>query len=364
MNNLRRSPMAPFAQWPRWAIAGLAFPLICLNGWLLFQLGALLQPITSIVITASLIAFLLDYPIDLLEQQGMKRGSAIALVLLVAILFTTVLVVFLGPLVWQQLNDFAERLPRWIDLAKTELLRLENRAFFQTLPVNLDQLTVEAANQLSSALQTGTSQVINVTLTTLDSALNLLITAVLAILLVVNGEPLWNGLLGWFSEPWQAQIRNSLRPSFQGYFSGQATLALILATAQSIAFVLLNVPFGLLFGLGIGLVSLIPFGGTVAILGISTLLAFQSVGLGLKVLIVAIVLGQINDNLIAPRLIGGITGLNPAVVILALLVGAKFAGFLGLLLAVPTASFGKKIADIVRLSLPFGQSSPSGEVPS
>ncbi|WP_240966638.1 AI-2E family transporter [Nodosilinea sp. P-1105] len=333
---------------PKWAIVGLAFPLVCLNSWLLYKLGMLLQPITSIVITASLVAFLLDYPIGLLEKQGAKRGVAIAAVLLTTITLTTVLVIFLGPLVWQQLNDFAERLPRWIDLAKTQLLRLEERAMFQNLPVDLDQLTVEAANQLSSALQTGTSQVINVTLSTLDKTLNLLITAILAILLVINGEPLWRGLLSWFSEPWQNHIRSALRPSFRGYFSGQATLALILATAQSIAFVLLKVPFGLLFGLGIGLASIIPFGGTVAILGVSTLLTFQSLGLGLKVLLVAAVLGQINDNFIAPRLIGGITGLNPAVVVIALLVGAKFAGFLGLLLAVPTASFVKKIADIVR----------------
>ncbi|HIK45698.1 MAG TPA: AI-2E family transporter, partial [Leptolyngbyaceae cyanobacterium M65_K2018_010] len=193
-----------------------------------------------------------------------------------------------------------------------------------------------------------TSQVITGTLSTINSALNLLITGVLTILLVINGEPLWNGLLAWLPVPWQTQIRSALRPSFQGYFSGQATLALILAAAQSIAFMVLKVPFGLLFGIGIGLVSLIPFGGTVAVLGVSTLLVFQDVWLGLKVLIVAFVLGQINDNLVAPRLIGGITGLNPAVVILVLLVGAKFAGFLGLLLAVPTASFIKKIVDMAR----------------
>ncbi len=342
--------MVSLSNWPRWAIAGLAFPVVCLDGWLLYRLGAQLQPIPSIVVTACLIAFLLDYPIDRLEKQGLARGWAILLVLLVALILTTVLVVFLGPLVWQQLNDFAERLPRWIELAKTQLLLLEDRAVFQSLPVNLDQLTVETANQLSSTLQTATSQIINVTFSTINSSLNLLVTVVLAILLIINGEPLWNGLLGWLSAPWQARIRNSLRPSFLGYFSGQATLALILATAQSIAFILLDVPFGLLFGLGIGLVSLIPFGGTVAVLGISTLLAFQSGWLGLKVLIVAFVLGQINDNLVAPRLLGGITGLNPAVLVIALLVGAKFAGFLGLLLAVPTASFLKKLVDMARVS--------------
>ena len=340
--------MAYLSQLPRWAIAGLAFPLICLNGWLLYWLAGTFQPATSIVITASLIAFLLDYPIDWLENRGLARGLAVALVVLLAGVVTTVLVVFLGPQVWQQLNDFAERLPGWIDQAKTQLLLLEDRSIFQNLPVNLDQLTVEAANQLTNALQATTTQAISVTLSTLDSALNLLITIVLAILLVINGDPLWEGLLSWLPASWRSQIRNALRPSFQGYFSGQATLALILAVAQSTALILLNVPFGLLFGLVIGLVSIIPFGGTVAVLGISTLLAFQNVWLALKVLGVAIVLGQINDNLVAPRLMGGITGLNPAVIILVLLIGSKFGGFLGLLLAVPTASFIKKVVDNIR----------------
>ncbi|MBD2256541.1 AI-2E family transporter [Pseudanabaena sp. FACHB-2040] len=340
--------MISLSNLPKWATVGLAFPLICLNGWLLYRLGMLLQPVTSVVITASLIAFLLDYPIRFLEKQRVPRGGAIALVLLIALLVTTILVIFLGPIVWQQLNEFAERLPRWIERAKTELLLLEQRATLQSLPIDLDQLTIGAANQISSALESGTSQVINVTLTTIDGALNLLVTGVLSILLVFTGEDLWNGILSWLPDKWQARIQDSLQPSFQGYFSGQATLALILAAAQAITFMLLGVPFGLLFGVVIGLVSIIPFGGTVAILGVSALLASQDVWLGLEVLIVALVLGQINDNLVAPRLIGGITGLNPAVIIIALLIGTKFAGFLGLILAVPTASFLKKIADTLR----------------
>jgi predicted PurR-regulated permease PerM len=344
--------MTALTKLPPWAIAALAFPLLCLNGWLLYRLGAILQPATSIAITASLIAFLLDYPIDWLEKRGLTRGVAVALVVLFAAVITAGLVVFLGPQVWQQLNDFAERLPGWIDRAKTALLRIEDRAIFQNFPIDLDQLTVEAANQITNALQATTTQAISVTLSTLDSVVNLLVTVVLAILLVINGDPLWEGLLSWLPAPWQRQVRSALRPSFQGYFSGQATLALILAVAQSTALILLKVPFGLLFGLVIGLVSVIPFGGTVAVLGVSTLLAFQDIWLGLKVLGVAVVLGQINDNLVAPRLMGGITGLNPAVIILVLLLGAKFGGFLGLLLAVPTASFVKKIVDGLRATVP------------
>lgn len=340
--------MLSFSTLPKWAVLGLAFPLICLNGWLLYKLCVLLHPIPSIVVTASLIAFLLDYPIRFVEKQGAKRGWAIALVLLIALIAMGILAVFLGPLVWQQLNEFAERLPRWIEQAKTQLLSLEHQGIFQNLPIQLDQLTIQLANRLSSALESATSQVINITLSTIDSAVNFLATVVLSILLVLNGDRLWDGLLSWFPDVWQTRIQDSLQPSFKGYFSGQATLALILATAQSVAFMVLGVPFGLLFGIGIGLISVIPFGGLVAVLGVSGLLAFQDLWLGFEVLAVAAIIGQVNDNVVAPRLMGGITGLNPVIIIVSILVGAKFAGFLGLVLAVPTASFLKRIADSLR----------------
>jgi predicted PurR-regulated permease PerM len=53
---------------------------------------------------------------------------------------------------------------------------------------------------------------------------------------------------------------------------------------------------------------------------------------------VAVIIEQIVENALAPRLLGEFTGLNPALILLSLLAGAKIAGFLGLILAVPLAS--------------------------
>jgi predicted PurR-regulated permease PerM len=58
--------------------------------------------------------------------------------------------------------------------------------------------------------------------------------------------------------------------------------------------------------------------------------------------------GQINDNVIAPRLMGGMIGLNPVWIILSLFIGGKVAGILGLLIAVPIASVLKSTIDIIR----------------
>ena len=79
------------SQLPRWLTVGIAFPILFVDGWLILSLCQSLEPITSIFLTACLFAFLLNYPISFLEQRGMKRGSAIGLVLVLSLLLLTVL---------------------------------------------------------------------------------------------------------------------------------------------------------------------------------------------------------------------------------------------------------------------------------
>jgi predicted PurR-regulated permease PerM len=77
--------------------------------------------------------------------------------------------------------------------------------------------------------------------------------------------------------------------------------------------------------------------------------------LGLKVLLAAIVIGQINDNIIAPRLVGNMTGLNPVWIIISLFIGGKLGGVLGLLIAVPCASVVKIVVDTLRSEQTLGE---------
>ncbi|WP_414565291.1 MULTISPECIES: AI-2E family transporter [unclassified Anabaena] len=336
---------------PRWLNLGITFPVIFLNIWLILLLCQYLQPIPSVVLTASLAAFLLDFPIVFLEQRQMTRTWAIALVLLFALALLTVITFFLGPVVFQQLVEFGDRLPAWIEKGRTQLQNIEHQTILENLPIDLNGLTLQLTNQISTTLRSLTSRIINLTLDTINIAVNFSVTVVLTILLVLNGKQLWDGIFGWFPAEWNLRIQRSLQQSFQGYFAGQAIIALILSVVLSLTFEVLQVPFGLLFGLGIGLASIIPFGGTLSTILVSLLLASQNGWLGVKVLVISIIIIQINDNVVAPRLIGGITGLNPAIVVISLLIGVKIGGFLGLILAVPTASFIKRIADTIYSSV-------------
>jgi predicted PurR-regulated permease PerM len=339
---------------PRWLNIGLVFPLLFLNGWLLLLLCNYLEPLVSTVVAASLISFLLDYPILLLGRRGVKRGIAVGLVLIMAVLLLSVLILVLGPIIFQQLVELGNRLPAWLEDAEVRLAGLREWAIAQQLPieqlpqVNLDGLLVQVTDQVTRTLKLLTSQILNLTLNTIDSAINIIITLILTIFLTLNGDKIWHGLASWLPAPWDEKLGATLRQSFEGYFAGQATMALISSVTLTIAFWILQVPLALLFGFGIGLFTLIPYGGVLGITIVSVLVSFQDLRLGITALVTSAILGQINDNIIAPRLLGSITGLNPVWIIISIIIGAKLGGILGLLVAVPTASTIKRAIDIWR----------------
>jgi predicted PurR-regulated permease PerM len=333
---------------PKWLNIGLAFPIIILNGWLLIQLINYFQPLVSVVSVAILLAFILDYPIQILQNRRVTRNLAILLVLLLSVIILGAIVVILVPLILEQLNELANLLPYWIESGTQQIEALQNWASTQQLPINLSGLANEILGKISSQLQSFTGKILGFALDTIGNLLNVLITIVLTIYLVLNGEGLWDGIYLWFPKNMAKKVRELLREDFNNYFIGQATLGAILAIAITLAFLALRVPLSLLFGLGIGFFSLFPFGTGIGIAIVSLLVSLKDFGLGIEVAIIGVAIDQINSNIVAPRILGNLTGLNPVWVVISLLMGAKLGGVLGLLVAIPLASFIKDIADTWR----------------
>ena len=337
-----------FKQLPRWLRLSLVFPLLFLNGWLLFQLFSYLEPLVSIFVTASLLAFVLDVPIKLLQRRGVNRSGSIAIVFLIALLILIVLGLILIPQIVEQLSSLINSLPQWIESGTEQIQNLEKWDKTQKYAIYIEQSITQLSERLTNVLQTLSTQLLSFVLGTINSILNILFVLVLTVFLVLYGEQIWEGILSWIPSPWNLKLRTIIRQTFETYFAGQTILAGILSLAQIFVFVILKVDYALLFGVAIGLTTLIPFASAFTIIGISTLLMFQDFWLGLKVLTLTIIVGQINDNVIAPRLMGGMIGLNPVWIILSLFIGGKVAGILGLLIAVPIASVLKSTIDIIR----------------
>ncbi|MEC4816621.1 MAG: AI-2E family transporter [Scytonema sp. PMC 1069.18] len=350
---------------PRWLSLGIAFPLAILNGWVLLQVVHYFQPLVSVVVAALLLAFVLDYPIRFFQRQGVNRNLAVVGVLLVAVVIVAAVALTLVPLIFQQLNELVNILPSWIGSGTQQLQAIQNWAANEQIPVNVSGLITQLLDKLSNRLQSITGQILGFAVDTIGTFLNVLLTVVLTTYLVLNGERLWEGVFLWFPSHVASQVRRLLREDFQNYFIGQATLGSLLAFTLILVFLALRVPLALLFGIVIGFFSLFPFGTGIGIAIVSLLVGLKKLWLGVEVLAVAVTIDQININLVAPRILGNLTGLNPVWVVVSLLIGGKLGGLLGVLVAIPIASFIKDAADSWRsgeFNVPSSKDIPSDEI--
>ena len=96
--------------------------------------------------------------------------------------------------------------------------------------------------------------------------------------------------------------------------------------------------------------ALVPFGGSVGIAITTSLVALQDFWMGMRVLMAATIVQQILENLIAPRILGSFTGLNPVWVLISVLAGARVGGILGVIVSVPTAVVIKTALIAARLT--------------
>ncbi|NJL79393.1 MAG: AI-2E family transporter [Richelia sp. RM2_1_2] len=330
---------------PRWLSLGLAFPLFILNIWVLLGVIKYLQPLVSIVIAAILLAFVLEYPIGFFQRRGVERNLATVGVLLLAVVILGGFGITVLPLIIEQVNELINILPAWIDSGTQQLQALQDWAATQQLPINPSGLLPDLLDKISNRIQSLSGRIIGLAFDTIGSVLNILLTAVLTLYMILNGDRVWEGILKWLPQHIAKQVSDSLREDFQNYFIGQATLATILATGLTLAFVGLRVPLNLLFALVIGFFALFPFGTGIGITLVSLLVGLKNFWLGVEVLSVAVAIDQFNYNFIAPRILSNFTGLNPVWVVISLLIGAKLLGVLGLLIAIPLASFIKSVAD-------------------
>ncbi len=336
---------------PLWLRLSLALPLLVLNLWVLRQLLVPLAPFPALFLGAALIAFLLDLPTRWLHARGLPRPLAVLAVVGLGLGLLVLAAIWLVPRLIEQLGELINALPAWLVEGEHWLDQLEGWAAERWLPTeftNLSSTLLARASQLASQLSQGLLGLLGATL---SLTVNTVIVAVLAVFLLLGGETIVAGLSRWLPQGARELVLTTLGRTFRGYFAGQVVLALILSAAQMVVFTLLGIPYGVLFAVVIGLTTLIPYASALTIVLVSTLLALDDPRTGAEVLAAAITVGQVVDQVIQPRLMGSIVGLQPAWLLVCLPIGARVGSLmglgdlLGLLLAVPVTSCLKTFLD-------------------
>jgi len=340
--------------WPAWLRLGLVLPLVGLNAFVLKRLLVQFAPFPGLFLTAALIAFLLDLPCRWLMTRGIRRSLSIAAVVLVSIGLLVFAAVELVPLLIEQLSQLISAAPSLLAAAEQLINRGQVWAMDRGLPADFADLSSDLVTQLSRVVTQLSQRLLAILGATVGTTINSVIVLVLAVFLLLGGDAITQGLARWLPERWRGLVITTLERTFRGYFAGQVLLALILSAGQLVVFSVLNIPYGVLFAVLIGFTTLIPYASAVTIVLVSAILGIQDPRTGLELLAAAILVGQVVDQVIQPRLMGSIVGLQPAWLLISLPIGARvgaifgFGELLGLLLAVPVASCVKSLADAGR----------------
>lgn len=313
------------------------FLLLFLCGWAGVVTLDYFQDTIFIFTFAATLAFLLNYPVSWL-QKYLPRNIAIMVVFLLGIsvivaVIVTILVTLTaqGPQAIQSLQNAVQSLTPLLDNIE-QLLQKRN--------INLDLNLIR--DRVNEQILSKIEQFINYSLgsisTFLTNFLNLIFIAVVSIFMLFEGEKLWSFILKILPTESTDRFDYLVKRNFVGFFRSQIVLCLFLTTSYFLVFLALKVPFALLLALIAGFLDLIPgIGATLGVAAVFLIVLTQSVPLAIQVIIACVILQQIQDNIISPRIMRGSLNINPVVVFFALLVGVRVAGLLGVFVAIPIA---------------------------
>lgn len=152
----------------------------------------------------------------------------------------------------------------------------------------------------------------------------------------------WVGLVPIKYRDMTVKIVTDVKEGMNNYFRGQALVAFIVGVLFSIGFLIIDFPLAVGFGLFIGALNMVPYLQLIALVPTVLLALLKAADTGenfwwilLLALIVFCVVQAIQDSIIVPKVMGKITGLNPAVILLSLSVWGALMGILGMIIALP-----------------------------
>ncbi|TDX65110.1 putative PurR-regulated permease PerM [Methylosinus sp. sav-2] len=326
---------------------------------LVFALFYFLSPVLAPFLAGLALGYLLDPVADRLQALGLSRLGASFVILTVFVVLTAAIVLLVAPVLTRQFSEFIESLPGYLTTLQGLLTRVSREAtgdFMRSvyeklgLPVSdasldtqkyVNDLASEAARMgaafLKSLVSGGAALVNMVSL--------VVITPVVAFYILLD----WDDMVATLDQLTPPRYRDDVRAiardidrALAGFLRGQALVCLFLGLWYSIGLSLIGLNFGFLIGVSAGVLSFVPYVGSITAFVLSIIVALVQgwPDWRLPAMAVAVVSTGLflDGNVLSPRLVGGSIGVHPVWLMFALLAAGSLFGFTGLLLAAPVAA--------------------------
>ncbi len=323
---------------PRWSListnALVRFLLFFASGWAFVELLKYFEYVIFVFASAAVLALLLNYPVRYLERL-MSRRFALAIVISSSLITILVLVVALGLTLVNQVQQLTTLLLQILNSANNPLDQLQVALAAKNIPLDLGAVE----SQIRNAFVFGLNWAVGSLPMLLQNYVTFIIILVVSFFMLIDGEKLWRLVLKVVPAQHRKRFTIVVQRNFAGFLQGQLLISVLLTFSTFLVFAVFQIPFPFLLSVAIGVFDLIPgIGATLGVSLVCLIVLVQSSWItALKVLIICVVLQQIQDNLISPRIMQSTVHLNPVIVFFALLIGTRVAGLLGVFLAIPIA---------------------------
>ncbi|MFT3792618.1 MAG: AI-2E family transporter [Rudaea sp.] len=324
----------------RWQLLALCVLLVTA----LYFLAPVLTPFTI----AAMFAYLFDPLADRLERWKLSRSAAVSIVFLALCFVVTLILLLAIPYLSRQVAAFVGHLPQWLawmqDVA-VPWLRERFELDFE-LP-DMQQIVAMLQDHWKEAGGVATTVVAGVSKSSfavIGWIARLVVVPVAFFYLLRDWDVMIakiNDLLPRSIEPTVTRLARESDDTLSAFVRGQLSVMIALGILYAIGLWAVGIDVGPLIGLIAGLISFVPYLGSITgiLMGVIAALVQYGDVTHVALVLVVFVVGQLMEGyVLVPRLVGEKIGLHPVAVIFAVLAGGELFGFLGVLLALPVAS--------------------------
>lgn len=317
----------------------------------------LLKPILLPFIAGLGVAYLLDPLADKLEKKGLSRIGATTLITVIFFSLVIAIILLIAPLLQAQIVGVAQRLPEFIELVQR--LAAENIGKVKDLlPVGSLESGREVSGDLAGTIGKAVRELLQKIWAGGMAVFGMLslvvITPVVSFYMLLKWDDIVEQIDHLLPRHRADTIREQAREidrTLSGFVRGQASVCMTLAVIYGVALSVIGLEAGLLIGIGAGVISFVPYIGAISGVAVALGVAIVQFDAWMPILAVIAVfaVGQVLESyVLTPRLVGDKVGLHDLWIIFAVMAGGTLFGFVGVLLAVPTAAV---IGVLVRFSL-------------
>src|SRR5690625_4624258 len=313
----------------------------------------LIKTLFTPIIIAGLLYYLIR-PLFAFLSKKISRGLSIFIVLLTGLGVIVALVIVVYTEMEKQINNLIENLPGFIEQANAFLLNIQNSDWFSRVSPDQDAITEwlqDLQGQLDEVLATIGSQITKYVAAIANFLIVMVVVPFVLFYLLKDGEKLPKRFLGFIPEKYRIDVEgilDDMDEALSSYIQGQVLISFCVGVLIYIGYLIIDLPFALILASIAFITNFIPFIGPWigtapgVIVGL-----FQSPLTALLVIVVAVVVQQVESNLISPQIMGRKLKIHPITIIFLLLFAGRFGGIVAMIIAVPTYAVLKVIVSNV-----------------